>query len=58
MINLKNLETLIREYLRLVLALAVLAVLLVPLASCGGGSTEPPPSSNWDEMIWDLGTWR
>lgn len=32
------------------------------LAACGGGSgsadTQPTSGSNWDEMVWDEGSWE
>jgi len=46
--------------LRRIAAIVLIGTALV-LVSCsrGGGSNDgaPAPSSNWDSMVWDQGTW-
>ena len=59
----ENIENVFKKLSRLTLTLILGLLFLVLFSGCssggGGGGTasDPAEGSNWDEMVWDQGTW-
>lgn len=55
-----------KQRLRRLLALGVFALLLFPLAGCGGGGgsngggtgDDNATNGNWDQLVWDQDDWQ